>query len=400
MSEDLEQPYRQDRKNKREGYETQAASGLRAILIGITNRRTSAEQAQEYLAELAFLASTANIQAVHTILQSMDTPLAATFVGTGKLEEIKLLKESLAANLIIFDDELTPTQARNIEKALECSIMDRSALILDIFQSRAQTAQARTQVELARLQYQLPRLTRLWTHLSRERGGIGLKGAGEQEIETDRRIIRDRIARLKKELEQIDRQNETRRKNRELKVRVALVGYTNAGKSTLMNVLSKADVLAENKLFATLDTTVRKIVIHNTPMLLSDTVGFIRKLPHHLIESFKSTLDEVREADVLLHVCDVSSQHYIEQLKVVRNTLDDLKASDKPTIMVFNKVDIISPQDIEDLRLSWKNSENTYSVFISALSKDGIEELKNLLVAIAQEVYATKYPGIEYYAYY
>jgi GTP-binding protein HflX len=311
-----------------------------------------------------------------------------------------LLKESLAANLIIFDDELTPTQARNIEKALECSIMDRSALILDIFQSRAQTAQARTQVELARLQYQLPRLTRLWTHLSRERGGIGLKGAGEQEIETDRRIIRDRIARLKKELEQIDRQNETRRKNRELKVRVALVGYTNAGKSTLMNVLSKADVLAENKLFATLDTTVRKIVIHNTPMLLSDTVGFIRKLPHHLIESFKSTLDEVREADVLLHVCDVSSQHYIEQLKVVRNTLDDLKASDKPTIMVFNKVDIISPQDIEDLRLSWKNSENTYSVFISALSKDGIEELKNLLVAIAQEVYATKYPGIEYYAYY
>jgi GTP-binding protein HflX len=401
MTEDHpEQPYRPDRRNKREGYDTQAVAGLRAILIGITNRKTSAEQAQEYISELAFLASTASIQAVHTILQPMDTPLAATFVGTGKLEEIKTLKDTLAVNLIIFDDELTPTQARNIERVLECPIMDRSALILDIFQSRAQTAQARTQVELARLQYQLPRLTRLWTHLSRERGGIGLKGAGEQEIETDRRIIRDRIARLKKELEQIDRQNETRRKNRDLKVRVALVGYTNAGKSTLMNVLSKADVLAENKLFATLDTTVRKIVIHNTPMLLSDTVGFIRKLPHHLIESFKSTLDEVREADILLHVCDVSSQHYIEQLKVVRNTLDDLKASDKPTIMVFNKVDMISADDIEDLRLSWKNSENTYSAFISALSKDGIEELKNLLVAIAQEVYATKYPGIEYYAYY
>ncbi len=382
----------------------------RALLIGVWQRqRDTHEQAQEYLDELALLADTAGADAVHRVMQPMSTPVAATYVGSGKVEEFKRLIELHQATLVIFDDDLTPTQVRNLEKAFDKRVLDRSGLILQIFAERARTAQARTQVELARLQYMLPRLTRMWTHLTRERGGIGLKGAGEQEIETDRRVIRERIKRLKDELEKIDQQSATRRKHREPVVRVALVGYTNAGKSTLMNRLAKAEVFAENKLFATLDTTVRKVVWEGIPFLLSDTVGFIRKLPHGLIESFKSTLDEVREADVLLHVCDISSAHYLEHVAVVRQTLGELmargepNAADKPTILVFNKLDRLldspeGPDDLADLERTWMAAEHYPAVFVSATEKDpeksGIAQLRRVLLTAVKDQYRAKYPGL------
>ncbi len=348
----------------------------KAILVAIWNRE-SYERAVEYLAELKMLAYTAGIETAHTFLQRMDKPVAATYVGSGKVQEIKETAERLKANLVIFDDELSPTQLRNLEKELkDVTVLDRTGLILQIFSQNARTAQARTQVELAKLQYMLPRLTRMWTHLSRERGGIGMKGAGEQEIETDRRHIRNRIAQLKAALAQIDRQHTNRRKWREEQIRVALVGYTNTGKSSLMNLLSKADVLAENKLFATLDTTTRKVYYEGNTFLLSDTVGFIRKLPHTLIESFKSTLDEVREADLLLHVVDISSAHYIEHINVVRNTLAELGAADKPTLMVFNKMDLIDPREIADVEQTWMYHQNYPAVFVSATEKLNIELLR------------------------
>lgn len=370
---------------------------MRAILIAVYSPQVGFEQAQEYVAELDFLARSAGAVVVKTLAQSLSKTRAGTFFGTGKIEEIKQLVELLEADVIIFDDDLTPTQVRNLEKLTECRVLDRSGLILQIFSERARTAQAKTQVELAQLQYMLPRLTRMWTHLSRERGGMGLKGTGEQQIELDRRLIRERIARLKKQLEKIDLQNETRRKNRESIVRVALVGYTNVGKSTLMNRLAKSDVLAENKLFATLDTTVRKVIIDGLPILLSDTVGFIRKLPTTLIESFKSTLDEVREADLLLHVVDVSSIRYIEHLRVVRQTLAEIGAADKPTLMVFNKIDLLDEHERQELENSWKFNESTPAVFISATDKLHIDRLREILHDMSRELYREKYPGLEHY---
>lgn len=327
------------------------------------------------------------------ILQPIGVINVATYVGSGKLQEWVALKDQLGITLIVFDEDLSPTQIRNLEKAFERRILDRSGLILQIFSEHARSAQAKAQVELARLEYMLPRLTRMWTHLTRERGGIGLKGAGEQEIETDRRMIRTRIAKLKDELKHIEKQTLTRRKHRTNTVRVALVGYTNVGKSTLMNLLAKADVRAENKLFATLDTTVRKVVLDTIPFLLSDTVGFIRKLPHGLIESFKSTLDEVNESDILLHVVDISNPHYLEQVNVVRTTLAEMKVDDKPTLMVFNKVDQLS-DDIADLEQTWMHHTHYPSVFISATHKDGIDKLRNILVDIVRNKYKDKYPGI------
>ncbi len=391
----------------------------RALLIGVWQRqRDTHEQAEEYLDELALLADTAGADAVHRVMQPMNAPVAATYVGSGKVEEFKRLIELHQATLVLFDDDLTPTQVRNLEKAFDRRVLDRSGLILQIFAERARTAQARTQVELARLQYMLPRLTRMWSHLTRERGGIGLKGAGEQEIETDRRVIRERIKRLKDDLERIDRQATTRRKHRDPVVRVALVGYTNAGKSTLMNRLAKAEVFAENKLFATLDTTVRKVVWEGVPFLLSDTVGFIRKLPHGLIESFKSTLDEVREADVLLHVCDISNPHYLEHVAVVRQTLAELtrrstdaegqatadNPADKPTILVFNKLDRLlgspeGPDDLADLERTWMASAHDPAVFIAATEKDaeksGMANLRRVLLEAVKTQYRLKYPGLE-----
>lgn len=364
----------------------------RAVLVGIRTREGH-EQAMEYLNELEMLTYTSGAETVHTILQQLDKSNVATYVGSGKLAEIKQMAHELKANLVIFDDELTPTQLRNIEREMnkddredpkeplkEITILDRSGLILQIFSQHARTAQAKAQVELAKLQYMLPRLTRMWTHLSRERGGIGMKGAGEQEIETDRRIIRTRIAKLKEELQHIERQSQTRRKGREDQIRISLIGYTNVGKSTLMNLLSKSDVLAENKLFATLDTTTRKIVLDGIPILLSDTVGFIRKLPHHLIESFKSTLAEVSEADILLHVVDISNPHYIEQINVVRDALAGLKAAEKPTIMVFNKIDKIDEQEIADLEKTWMFHANYPAVFLSATEKENIDRLRQRIL--------------------
>ncbi len=376
---------------------TVARDPFRAVLVGIYRLSNSVEQANEYLDELIFLAKTAGIAATKTYSIKLDRPQAATFLGTGKVAEIAAEAERLGCGTVIFDDDLTPTQVRNLEKGLGAVVVDRSGLILQIFRENARTAQAKAQVELARLEYQLPRLTRMWSHLSRERGGIGLKGAGEQEIETDRRIIREQIARLRKELQHIEKQTLTRRKQRDRVVRVALVGYTNVGKSTLLNLLAKAEVLAENKLFATLDTTVRKVVLERVPFLLSDTVGFIRKLPHGLIESFKSTLDEVREADILLHVVDISSPHYIEQINVVSATLADLKVAEKPTVMVFNKLDALVDDDIEDIRASWMAMVHHPAVFISATRREGIDELRALLVRLVREQYTTKYPGLAAY---
>jgi len=351
----------------------------RAVLVGLITADIDRKKAEEYLDELAFLVQTAGGVVETRFLQALSTANSKTFVGSGKLEEIRQYVKAAEIDLVVFDDELGPSQIRNLEKMLECKILDRTNLILDIFAKRAQTAHAKVQVELAQYQYLLPRLTRMWTHLERQRGGIGLRGPGETEIETDRRIIRDKIALLKKKLVQIDKQKATQRKNRGKLVRVALVGYTNVGKSTLMNLISRSDIFAENKLFATLDTTVRKVVIENLPFLLSDTVGFIRKLPHGLVESFKSTLDEVRESDILVHVVDISHPEFEDQIKTVNETLAEIGAADKPVIMAFNKVDAytfvekeeddltpVTKENIslEELKTSWMAKDNHPCIFL------------------------------------
>lgn len=380
----------------------------RTVLVGLVTRLQDERKTDEYLDELAFLADTAGAEPVARFTQRLDYPNPRTYVGTGKLEELRLYIEENDIGLVIFDDELSPKQVANIEKELKVKILDRTSLILDIFAKRAQTATARTQVELAQYQYLLPRLTRMWTHLERQRGGIGMRGPGETQIETDRRIILDRISRLKDELQAIDRQKTVQRKNRGKLTRVALVGYTNVGKSTLMNLLSKSEVFAENKLFATLDTTVRKVVVENLPFLLTDTVGFIRKLPSHLVESFKSTLDEVREADVLVHVVDISHPNFEEQIEVVNKTLADVCGnSDKPVIMVFNKIDAFSytPKDPDDLtpatrenvslpelQRTWMSRMDNNCVFISAKDKLNIEELKQKLYEKAREIHTERFP--------
>ncbi|HYW94087.1 MAG TPA: GTPase HflX, partial [Bacteroidales bacterium] len=365
-----------------------------AILIGVINQDQDESEVREYLNELSFLTETAGAVPVREFTQKLDIPHPGTFIGKGKLEEVKAFVEEQEIDLVIFDDELTPTQLRNLERELRVRILDRTNLILDIFAHRAKTAHAKTQVELAQYQYLLPRLTRMWTHLERQRGGIGLRGPGETEIETDRRIIRDKIARLKEELKKIDKQMVTQRKNRGRMVRVSLVGYTNVGKSTIMNMLSKSDVFAENKLFATLDTTVRKVVVENLPFLLADTVGFIRKLPHDLVESFKSTLDEVRESDLLVHVVDISHPNFEEQVKVVNQTLQEIGVADKPMIMVFNKIDAyayvrkddddLTPPEkenmtLDELKRSWMARHDVPSLFISAINKQNIDEFREQL---------------------
>jgi len=379
----------------------------KAVLVGMITSGQREDEAGEYLKELAFLTETAGGVPVKQFMQRMDTPHPATFVGTGKLNEIREYVKEHEIDLVIFDDDLSPSQLRNIEKSLECKILDRTNLILDIFAKRAQTSYAKTQVELAQYQYLLPRLTRLWTHLERQQGGIGSRGPGESEIETDRRIIRDKIARLKEQLKKIDQQMVNQRKNRGNMVRVALVGYTNVGKSTLMNLLSKSDVFEEDKLFATLDTTVRKVVINSLPFLLTDTVGFIRKLPHHLVESFKSTLDEVREADILAHVVDISHPRFEEQIEVVNQTLHDLKAQEKPTIMIFNKIDRyqftqkdeddLTPKTaenitLEELEQTWMARNNQLNVFISAKQHINVEQLKSILYREVRKIHILRYP--------
>ena len=378
-----------------------------AILIGIIDQDRDAATVEEYLQELAFLTETAGAILEKTFVQRLDYPNPRTFVGSGKLLEIREYVAMNNIDLVIFDDELTPSQLRNIERELKCRILDRTNLILDIFARRAQTAHAKTQVELAQYEYLLPRLTRMWTHLERQRGGIGLRGPGETEIETDRRIIRDKIAKLKEDLKRIDKQKSVQRKNRGKMVRVALVGYTNVGKSTLMNVVSKSDIFAENKLFATLDTTVRKVVIGNLPFLLSDTVGFIRKLPHTLVESFKSTLDEVRESDILLHVVDISHPNFEEQIDIVNQTLLEIDARHKPTYIVFNKIDafryVVKEEDdlspdtrenisLDDLRKTWMAKSNGACVFISAKKLENIKEIRDLLYEKVKEIHAKRYP--------
>ena len=380
----------------------------RAVLVGAITGRETEENVKEYLDELAFLVDTAGGEVLTRFTQKLDKPDPATFIGKGKLEEVRAYVNESGADLVVFDDELSASQHRNLEKALKARIIDRSNLILDIFAMRARTAHARTQVELAQYQYLLPRLAGMWTHLERQKGGIGMKGPGEREIETDRRIVRDRIALLKKKLKQIDKQKATQRSNRGSLVRVALVGYTNVGKSTIMNMLSKTDVFAEDKLFATLDTTVRKVVIGNLPFLLSDTVGFIRKLPHHLIESFKSTLDEVRESDILLHVVDISHPNFEEQIRVVKETLSELTGEDdKKTIMVFNKMDKYrwEEQDeddltppgkenisLEEMKETWMGKENAPSIFISAKNKDNLEGFRRMLYDNVVEIHKKRYP--------
>ena len=380
----------------------------RAVLVGLITQTQNETKANEYLAELAFLAETAGATTVKTFLQRMDYPNSRTFVGKGKLEEIRQYVEENDIELVIFDDDLTSKQVQNIENELKVKILDRTNLILDIFAKRAQTATARTQVELAQYQYLLPRLTRMWTHLERQRGGIGMRGPGETQIETDRRIILDKISRLKAELKDIDRQKSIQRKNRGKLTRIALVGYTNVGKSTLMNLLSKSDVFAENKLFATLDTTVRKVIIDNLPFLLTDTIGFIRKLPTHLVDSFKSTLDEVRDADILVHVVDISHPQFEEQVEVVNKTLQEVcDSTDKPMILVFNKVDAftykkkdeddLTPRTrenipLEELKSTWMAKMNDNCIFISAKQKINIDELKNKLYEMAKEIHMKRFP--------
>ena len=377
----------------------------KAVLVGLITPSQNEEQVTEYLDELAFLAMTAGAVTIKRFTQRVKSPDSHTFVGTGKLQEIKEYVEAKEIDLIIFDDDLTGSQINTIEKELKIKVVDRSNLILDIFANRAQTAQARAQVELAQLQYLLPRLKGLWTHLERQRGGIGMRGPGEKEIETDRRIVKTQISFLKKQLEKIDLQSQTQRKSRGELIRVALVGYTNVGKSTLMNLISKSDVFAENKLFATLDTTTRKVVFNNMPFLLSDTVGFIRKLPHHLIESFKSTLDEVREADILLHVVDISHLQFLDQIRVVNETLSELMKEQKPTIMVFNKMDAyeakhfdeLLPDEVKhdilnELKQSWMQKTNDNAVFISAINKQNVDELRELMFKKVKEKYAQRYP--------
>jgi len=379
-----------------------------AVLIGLIHRDQSETQLREYMDELAFLTETAGADAVKKFVQRLDHPDPKTFIGSGKLNEIKEYIAAHQTDIAVFDDELSGSQIRNIEKVLGCRVLDRNNLILDIFAKRARTAQSKAQVELAQYQYLLPRLTRMWTHLEKQRGGIGMRGPGESEIETDRRAINDKIAKLKERLRAIDKQSTTQRKQRGEMIRVALVGYTNVGKSTLMNLLSKSDVFAENKLFATLDTTVRKIVFDNIPFLLSDTVGFIRKLPHDLIESFKSTLDEVREADILVHVVDLSHPQFEDQINVVNQTLVDIKASDKLTLIVFNKMDayhhIPKEEDdltpakkenmtLEDLKKSWISKIGSSCVFISATRKINIQELRQKLTARVKELHLKRYPN-------
>lgn len=380
----------------------------RTVLVGLITASQNEQKTREYLDELSFLAETAGAVPVKTFLQKVDYPNPRTYVGKGKLEEIKAYVEEYEIGLVIFDDDLSTKQATNIEKELQVKVLDRTSLILDIFANRAQTATARTQVELAQYQYLLPRLTRMWTHLERQRGGIGMRGPGETQIETDRRIILDKISRLKEELRHIDRQKSIQRKNRGKLTRVALVGYTNVGKSTLMNLLSKSDVFAENKLFATLDTTVRKVTIDNLPFLLTDTVGFIRKLPTHLVDSFKSTLDEVREADLLLHVVDVSHPQFEEQIEVVNKTLAEVcGAGEKPMIMVFNKIDAFTytPKEEDDLtprtranipleefERTWMAKTSGNCVFVSAKDKINIDSLKQMLYEKAREIHAERFP--------
>jgi len=380
----------------------------RAVLVGLAHREQSAEKLGEYLDELEFLATTLGLKTVKKFTQTLDMPNPATFIGSGKLNDVKTYVKDNDIDVVVFDDDLTPSQIRNIEKELKIKIYDRSLLILDIFQSRAQTSQSKTQVELARYEYLLPRLTRMWTHLERQRGGTATRGgAGEKEIETDRRMIRNQIAILKKKLEKIDKQMRTQRGNRGSMVRVALVGYTNVGKSTIMNLISKSEVFAENKLFATLDTTVRKVVIENLPFLMADTVGFIRKLPHQLVESFKSTLDEVREADILLHVVDISHPQFEDQILTVEKTLAEIDSIDKPTILVFNKVDLYpEPPEEEwkwegevkpairlgDLEKSWMALQDHQTIFVSAHEKINLEKFKQMLYDKVREIHIQRFP--------
>lgn len=380
----------------------------KAVLIGVITQQQDEAKATEYLDELEFLTSTAGGVAVKRFVQKMERPNPKTFLGAGKLEDVRDYIHSNNIGTAIFDDELSPAQLRNIEKILDCKILDRTNLILDIFAQRAQTSSAKTQVELAQSEYLLPRLTRLWTHLDKQKGGIGMRGPGETEIETDRRIIRDKIALLKKRLKTIDKQMAVQRKNRGKMVRVALVGYTNVGKSTLMNVISKSDVFAENKLFATLDTTVRKVVIKNIPFLMTDTVGFIRKLPTQLVESFKSTLDEVREADLLLHVVDISHPNFEDHIASVNSILSDIKSDNKPTLMVFNKIDAYQHETIEDNDLetekgkehytlkdwkkTWMNKDDVESIFISALNKENLEEFKEKTYEEVKKIHIQRFP--------
>jgi GTP-binding protein HflX len=394
--------------------EGKSARSERALLVGLIHREQPQEKMEEYLAELAFLVETAGATCVERAHQKLDRPHPAYFIGPGKLEEIRLRAGELNIDLVVFDDELSPSQLKNIEKEFNpkefennIKVMDRTNLILDIFAQRARTAHAKTQVELAQYQYLLPRLTRMWTHLERQKGGIGLRGPGETEIETDRRIIRDKISLLKTRLGTIDKQMQTQRKNRGELVRVALVGYTNVGKSTLMNLLSKSEVFAENKLFATLDTTVRKVVIENLPFLLSDTVGFIRKLPTQLVESFKSTLDEVRESDLLLHVVDVSHPQFEDHVQVVQRTLNEIGAGEKPTLMVFNKVDayraaeidphdltkkVEGPQNLEDLQRMWLARGADEAIFISATQRLNLDEFRSTLYRRISQIHKERYP--------
>ena len=380
----------------------------KAVLIGVITREQPADKIEEYLDELEFLTYTAGGEVIKRFIQKINIPNPKTLIGSGKMEEVRTYVEENEVATVIFDDELTPAQQNNIEKIFKCKILDRTGLILDIFAQRAQTSYARTQVELAQYEYLLPRLTGLWTHLERQRGGIGMRGPGETEIETDRRIVRDRIALLKKKLEKIDRQMETQRSNRGALVRVALVGYTNVGKSTLMNVIAKSEVFAENKLFATLDTTVRKVVLGNLPFLLSDTVGFIRKLPTQLVESFKSTLDEVREADLLLHVVDISHPNFTEHIESVNQILGEIDCEDKPTVMVFNKIDQYSaePFDEDDLvterttvhysleewRKTWYGKIGEKALFISAINKENLEDFKKQVYKQVRDIHVSRFP--------
>ena len=387
---------------KQKFYDT-AVKQERAVLVGVITQGETDEQAKEYLEELEFLVATAGAETVKSFTQKLQKPDRATFVGSGRLDDIKAFVTAEEIDMVVFDDELTPSQLRNIENELQVKILDRNNLILDIFANRAQTAQAKSQVELAQLQYLLPRLTRLWTHLERQKGGIGMRGPGESQIETDRRLILNKISLLKERLRLIDKQNETQRKNRSQMIRVALVGYTNVGKSTIMNMIAKSEVFAENKLFATLDTTVRKVVIENLPFLLSDTVGFIRKLPHQLVECFKSTLDEVREADILVHVVDISHPNFEDQIRTVNETLKDIGAIDKRVITVFNKIDAFLPEQhnieeqsepltLHDFKNSWMAKNNSPALFISATKRENIDELRALLYEEVKAIHVARYP--------
>ena len=386
---------------------TEAQHQEKAVFVGVIKQNDDERQIMEYLDELEFLAETAGAVGVKKFIQKVDRPDSRTYIRSVKLQEIREYCEENEIEVVIFDDELSPTQLRNIERELNIRILDRTNLILDIFAQRAKTAYAKMQVELAQYQYLLPRLTRMWTHLERQKGGIGMRGPGETQIETDRRIIQDKISKLKEQLKKVDRQMASQRGNRGSLVRISLVGYTNVGKSTLMNLLAKSDVFAENKLFATLDTTVRKVVIENVPFLLSDTVGFIRKLPHQLVEAFKSTLDEVREADILMHVVDISHPNFEDHIRVVEETLKDIKAIDKPIFVVFNKIDAYRYEEYDEFSLepkrqenytldefknSWIAKENTPCIFISAREKIGIDKLRGDLYKMVAEIHAGRYP--------